>query len=352
MQLAASKRPQFCNGSPKSLCEEIARQYSVALNRDGPIALVDLPKHLNIGDSLIGLGQLAVLERLSKLRQLKCVGARPAPGALRAIDNENGTILIHGGGNFGTLWPAHQRFREDLVRQYRKARIVQLPQSVYFDSQEEWEKSMAVLRSHEDFLLMVRDAQSLQQVEQAGLSQVHLVPDSAFAIKPGRCGKAQADVVVIQRNDCESNSMDLVRAVTQSLSGRSVIQADWSRFGDLPGGFGWLRTLERLHWKVLRRAGEGRLCSSVWRSLFENRLKIGRRLISLGRVVVTDRLHVHILCSLLGKPHVFLDNNYGKIGALAETWGTLGDSAVQAKDCESLADPLRRLVNRMDQSLF
>ena len=32
-----------------------------------------------------------------------------------------------------------------------------------------------------------------------------------------------------------------------------------------------------------------------------------------GKVVITDRLHAHVLCLLLGIPHVLLDNNYGKV---------------------------------------
>ena len=36
-------------------------------------------------------------------------------------------------------------------------------------------------------------------------------------------------------------------------------------------------------------------------------------LLSAGRVVITDRLHTSILAFLLHKPHVYLDQSYGKI---------------------------------------
>ena len=36
-------------------------------------------------------------------------------------------------------------------------------------------------------------------------------------------------------------------------------------------------------------------------------------LMSVGRVLITDRLHTSILASLLHKPHVYLDQSYGKI---------------------------------------
>jgi pyruvyl transferase EpsO len=36
--------------------------------------------------------------------------------------------------------------------------------------------------------------------------------------------------------------------------------------------------------------------------------------------VVTDRLHAHILCLLLGIPHAVLDNSYGKLTRFLDAW--------------------------------
>ena len=46
----------------------------------------------------------------------------------------------------------------------------------------------------------------------------------------------------------------------------------------------------------------------------------GCRLLSRGHQVITDRLHAHILCLLMGIPHVVVDNNYGKLGSFLEAW--------------------------------
>ena len=46
----------------------------------------------------------------------------------------------------------------------------------------------------------------------------------------------------------------------------------------------------------------------------------GCSLMASARVVVTDRLHAHILCVLLGVPHVLLDNSYGKVRGFYEAW--------------------------------
>ncbi len=39
-----------------------------------------------------------------------------------------------------------------------------------------------------------------------------------------------------------------------------------------------------------------------------------------GAVVITDRLHGHILCVLMGIPHVVLPDRHGKIRNFWETW--------------------------------
>jgi pyruvyl transferase EpsO len=46
----------------------------------------------------------------------------------------------------------------------------------------------------------------------------------------------------------------------------------------------------------------------------------GCRLLSSGRVVITDRLHAHLLCLLMGIPHGVLDNSYGKLTRFLDTW--------------------------------
>src|SRR3546814_6761884 len=44
----------------------------------------------------------------------------------------DGPILIHGGGNMGTLWPKHEAFRLHLLRTHRGHPIVQMPQSIHY----------------------------------------------------------------------------------------------------------------------------------------------------------------------------------------------------------------------------
>jgi len=50
--------------------------------------------------------------------------------------------------------------------------------------------------------------------------------------------------------------------------------------------------------------------------------------------IVTNRLHGHILCVLLGIPHVFLPNSYYKNEAFYSTW------THDLPGCRFVADPM------------
>jgi exopolysaccharide biosynthesis predicted pyruvyltransferase EpsI len=81
--------------------------------------------------------------------------------------------------------------------------------------------------------------------------------------------------------------------------------------------------------------------------LAQRRLARGVSLLSGGRVIVTDRLHGHILATLLGIPHVVLDNSYGKLHHFIRTWthvsplvrmaASLDEAAAQAQQLLPLA---------------
>jgi pyruvyl transferase EpsO len=58
----------------------------------------------------------------------------------------------------------------------------------------------------------------------------------------------------------------------------------------------------------------------TYEGMARQRLSRGCQLLSSGRGVITDRLHGHILCVLLGIPHILLDNSYGKVRGCYKTW--------------------------------
>lgn len=281
-------------------------------------ALLDFPDHSNVGDSAIWLGERAFARGHGlDLRYVSALSGFDESVLRHAMPS--GIVLVHGGGNFGTVWPRHQAHREQLLRRLADYRIVQLPQSLHFDDDESVERARAAIAVHPDYTLMVRDRASLRLATERLGAHAVLATDAAFLLAGTLArGTPDVDCLVLARSDKER----AVHGLDEALRGRGVghAVADWL---DEP------TTLTHRLALALRRRGRGRLAPSPlfqrvllaqWDRLAAQRVRRGTALLSRGRVVVTDRLHAHILATLLGIPHVVLDNHYGKIGRFMAEW--------------------------------
>jgi exopolysaccharide biosynthesis predicted pyruvyltransferase EpsI len=256
-------------------------------------ALVDFPSYANVGDSAIWLGQLEFL----RTRQVDLVYTCDVHDYRRdklARRLGDGVVLLTGGGGFGDRYFDHQRLREQVVADFPDHPVVQLPQSIDFHDAALAERAAERLRSHGGLTLLVRDHASRRRAQQLGLPST-LCPDAAFALpRLTRSVEPSSKLVWLSRSDGE-------KAVDP---GQEVDAIDWLRD----------RPLDR----VLHRVPYGR--ERLRERLASGRLRRGLRTLSRGRVVVTDRLHGHILSLLLGIPHVVLDTANLKMRHFVETW--------------------------------
>jgi pyruvyl transferase EpsO len=280
-------------------------------------AYVYLPDHINAGDSAIWLGSLRYFLKVKNTRPaFVCATENPLRDDLERALPE-GPIFLHGGGNFGDLWPVFQENRERILELYPDRKIIQLPQTVYFDKPEAVRKAAAVIKGHPDFTLLVRDRRSLEFALDAFSCEVRLCPDMAFVLGPlARPKEPSGPLLLLLRDDRER--MEPTRCELPA----GTVTADW-RDEDEPG----LRRVSRRRavMKLVTECGLGamnrfRRRELRYRMLAEARLAHGLRLLSSGRFVITDRLHGHILCMLLGTPHIALDTQQGKLSGLVESW--------------------------------
>lgn len=320
----------------QGLLDAALADHLPALGRDG-CALLDYPDHANVGDSAIWAGQIAFLNRHGVTRRL--VGANDMDISEVQALSPDIPVLLHGGGNFGDLWPHHQMFRETVLSQFRDRLVIQLPQSIHYDNSALIERTAQVIAAHPRFVLMVRDRPSLELARARFACDVRLCPDMAFALGPQpRPIQPDCDVVMLMRTDGERRSdMD---------SGDAGVPQDWlvaDWLEDEPDLYSRTLTATRLGALLSlnpRRMGRMARRRAYHNILADRRIARGMRLLSRGRYVITDRLHVHILCTLMAIPHCVLDNRYGKIARLSEAFGTgwLGvDRAETLSDAISIA---------------
>jgi pyruvyl transferase EpsO len=303
-----------------------------------PVALLDFPNHMNVGDAAIWLGERALLRDLGVPVAYACDQRGYVPGHLRRALPAAGTILLHGGGNFGDLYPRHQRLRERVVRDFPGHRIVQLPQTIAFEDERRLAEAGALFSAHERFTLLVRDTVSLERYGPALSPDVRLCPDSAFGL--GALGAGEGDGVLwLARADDE-------RASAAAAAPPRVRRCDWST---LPPAWRRRRLLSRLlSFAVSQAPLPGR---ALWRpaaGLFDRlageRVAAGAALLSSARVVVTDRLHGHILGLLCGRHTVLNDSRTGKVRAFYETWTSASPLAHWADDAPSALATAGRLA--------
>jgi len=208
-------------------------------------------------------------------------------------------------------------FRERIIELLPDMKIIQLPQSVHFDDDVQKSRFGKIARAHHNLHILVRDRASLQILEQLEL-KVDLCPDMAFAIgSVAESNKPVVDVVWLARTDHESvaDQHENMSFTTEKL--------DWFH-GESNSLYSKIKTSvtvrgRRFVQKLFRGSAFFRdylwpLNSTFFDMLAQIRFKSGIRILSRGNIIVTDRLHGHIMSTLLGKPQVLFDNHYRKIG--------------------------------------
>jgi pyruvyl transferase EpsO len=321
------------------LRDRVRSTLDALLGTAGECGLVDYPRHLNVGDQAIWLGERAALDALGVRVAAACDRTSYGPRFRRALGDS--PVCIHGGGNFGDLYPTHHALREQVLRDLRDRPVIQLAQSINFAGREGLDRTRRLISDHGRVTLLVRDDVSERFARAHFEAEIVACPDMAFALPPlHRTRPPLAPVVRQARRDKESagdaapdGTFDWLEPPAGARARRSLAL----RRADLA-----LSTGRR---ESGRRAP--RLPAADPTAAYDRfaRWSVGRGLglLSRGEVVITDRLHGHILCTLAAIPHVVLGDRHGKIRAYWDTWsGGLGTArwADDAAEATRLADDL------------
>ena len=285
-------------------------------------ALAGYPDHWNVGDAAIWWGTRRILNAIGVSVDYACDPWSYKPAALRTAVPE-GPILILGGGNLGDAYRHEQSLRERILVDFPERRIIQLPQSIWFASPKRAEALADLLVHAGEVTLLLRDATSLAFAREKFCCDSALCPDAAVALDMADTGRpADVPLFALWRTDTEAGE-------AWGAGGGDLVVEDWTTpgpevglmstaamgfkewVGDPPPEIGSCPSRRRMAWRHL---------PWLWDHLAEERTLRGCRLLSRGRVVLTDRLHAHLLCTLMRKPHVVCDSANGKIFAYRDTW--------------------------------
>ena len=301
--------------------------FAKIIPRDRPIGLIGFPETANCGDHATWLGEKSLLKELGFPAAYQCSAQSYDPEQMRK-EIGPGTILMHGGSNFGNRHTAYHEFRLRVLDDFPANKVIVFPHHVTYLDNDYLERTAALVGRHPDVTLFARSlmTQHLLARHFGPAARVELAPDLAFMLgKQARTAAPVYDLVWIARTD-SARAGDATE-VAARLASQAAEKFLLPKFAD---GI-------EVNFVVKQRPPTVLLTD--WFSLFfeneqartairklafdaQSEVYLARALhvLSLGHVVITDRLLAHVLCLLLGIPHVLLNDEAGKNWHFHETW--------------------------------
>jgi pyruvyl transferase EpsO len=313
----------------KNIVKECAEQLAASFLRLAPsargFALVGFPDHADCGDHAAWLGTKKLLRGSGLDRAgppYQCSAGSYDAEEMRAKLGE-GTILFLGGGPARSML----EFRARVLKDFPANKAIVLPQLVSQGDAEAF-KRWAAEMGHADLTIFAagRKSQALLTHSLPQSARVVLAPDAAFLLgEQPRAAKPLYDIVWVARTDEERSDEETESAAR--LSSQAAEKFELPRFAD------------GVDINLVVKQRPPTVLLTDWHSLFfENeqaRLAIrgidfdarsevylarALHLLSLGQVVITDRVHAHVLSLLLNIPHVLIDTASGKNADFHQTW--------------------------------
>lgn len=298
--------------------QQIRAAVRAALPDDRPVGLVNFPNHGNPGDDAIWLGAEQVLADLQVPVAYRASWLSWSVDGMRSALADGGPVLLTGGGNFGDLYRNQQATRERVLAEATDRRVVQLPQTIDFADPEALERSCRLCDAHPDLVVMAREEASTERARRWFSAPVELVPDLAFALVPhDRPAAARTDVLWLARDDVEARHPAGERPAREGVE-----RLDWlGQVDDEPPWSPKARRALKENRKLNVRLQEaptaaarlGPVLAATFAPLAEQWVARGEAILSRGRVVITDRLHGHLLALRCGIPSVVMANTTGKV---------------------------------------
>jgi len=331
--------------------------YDASYLLDGyeEVVLLDYPKYMNIGDSLIWFGSLNFLRRLNvrvvdQFHVYQC--------DLDVLENVIGDrpVILQGGGNFGHCDQRHQVLRQRVISRFVDNRIIMFPQTLHFDDETAVIRDTEAFNLHPDLHLMWRDETSIKASEEFfPNASTYLVPDMAFCLeglKPW--GGVQTDNRDILFHNRYTNASGDVSQFPFIEKIYGLAEKDWediiteearagafkARYGNFRKRIGFLPegTRQSLFLKNCHKE------TAEWYKYARSFLEIANSEYLQYQVIITNRLHSHIFATLLRIPHLVLDYGYGKNGRFYNEW-TVDDPISRLVKPEEVPDALAAFEN-------
>ena len=288
--------------------QEISDCLDSYIPADRPVALLQFPYDGNVGMHMLWLATIGYLERRGiRIAYVAHEGNFRVADMAAAVGD--GTILFIGGVTVSRLWPGHARVKRAVAEACPNNRLISLPSTMMFVDDDDRREAATIFGEHRDVTLMARDPVSAASVREVFPSRVNVITihDCAFMLEPQpRATHANPhDVIWLARDDKEGAGFKVPE---------DVKVFDWSQKLALKSPTVLAgRAVSRLRRNVpVFRSFTNSALTASYKAISESVLAGGNRTLDEGKVLVTDRLHQHVLEALRGQHSVLLPDLFGK----------------------------------------
>lgn len=270
------------------------------------VLLCDMPNHGNIGDQAIALAEEKYLKDIGidELFEVDQIGGIEELVYYKHVLPCDITVILHGGGNMGSLYKGFEFLRAADIQAFPHANIICMPQTADYANAEGRllaNYMRSVYSSAHKVMMLARDERSYYSMRALFPSvEVRLTPDIVMTYKTPfavTTAHKRNGALIAFRNDSESTLHPNTRDIEEHLS---EVGIDDVKLTDTS-----LRTGGKLNVRAADRE------SFVFSKLNE---------FSGARIVITDRLHGMVMSAITNTPCVAFNNKNKKVQALYETW--------------------------------
>lgn len=255
------------------------------------------PTHGNLGDQAIALAEVDFFKTESV--SFFEVTAENLDGMEKLYSffffEKKQRIVIHGGGYLGDLWKKEENRFRAVIKNFKDAEMIVMPQTVTFDLSDNkgksfFNESYFLWKQNLNLTFFLRDKNSCEFIlKEMPELKFHYVPDIVLNYKwAGRKSTERKNILFLFRHDIEKNISDY--------------EAEQIKC-----------TVQKIYDDCEVVSGDTVINSVIFP--FQRKNAVNKKLeeIATYRLVVTDRLHGMIFAFLTKTPCIALSNKNGKV---------------------------------------
>ncbi|KIW14989.1 hypothetical protein PV08_07776 [Exophiala spinifera] len=328
-----------CASTLASQVEILTTEYKKLLPGVTHVAVIGYPNYPNKGDAAIWAGEQELLRALGIQMVYTCADENDYDKTkLRTELEAHGgpsktVIMFQGGGNFGDIWPRLQTNREQVARDFPDYRIRSFPQTYKFYHEKNLKVAQEAYGQHPDLQLTARDTRSYMAM-QADFGKRHtvlLLPDAATMLinRVPPPPASREGILFLARTDGEGEQ-DHVKE-----------QAEVEKLRELVDDHGKEMNVTTADW-VTEDPKEAWTAANLDEQSWV-RVNWAHDFLASYEMILSDRLHVHILSTVWGLDHVVVEQgSYAKLRTYHDTWLTgCGDRVAMTQSVQEGVDAVK-----------